>query len=157
MPEVGAGLLQRERQMARLGGEFARLPAFARRRGAVREGVPADQFGGLVGVQGAEGTGADGAGPAGGAAAADEVVATAERAEVAVDVGGVLDVVEHQQPTGVPLQPGLRPLGPLLLGGRAGPGRQQPAGQVREGLLDAGRGVGGDPPDERDEARYRWA
>lgn len=68
------------------------------------------------------------------------------RADVGSQFGRVLDVVEDQQPTWLPLQPHHRPGGTFLGGRAAGPCGDQAQSEVGRRLLDAVGRTGGDPP-----------
>ncbi len=83
--------------------------------------------------------------PAGRAAGGDQHPAARHAVQEWADVPGVLDVVQHEQPSIMAGEPGQRAFG-LQLGGQ--PGQSGPQGSRQRGQprVDRGLGVGGDPP-----------
>jgi hypothetical protein len=65
-------------------------------------------------------------------------------------VGAVLDVVQHQQPARMRLQPPHRPDRRLLVGGRHLRIRMQPERQLCQPGFDRRRPIGEHPPDHRE-------
>ncbi|OEV32394.1 hypothetical protein HS99_0017015 [Kitasatospora aureofaciens] len=146
---VGAGLGEGDRQVAQLVGEGAGLVLLGRIEGRARVRRPAEQPGGLGGVEDVDPYGPDARVPAARAAAGDQLVAAAEQpADVGGEVSRVLGVVVDEQPAVVGAQPGDGPLDLLAGRGGEGPGGVEVDGESGEGLGELSLGLGGDPPDQ---------
>jgi hypothetical protein len=148
--QIGASLLQRQGQVTEVGGKGRGVLALFRCGDMLcSEGEGAQQVHGSLGVEQAQGHGGGDGVPAGRGAAGGQVMPVGQCTEVVAQIGGVFDVVEDEQPAGMPLQPQDRPRRSLLHAFRGRPVRAQPrgeGGQAGDDLLGA-RGV--DPPHQR--------